>query len=222
MPMPPGGGRYLPPGGGGGDWINRPLPPGGGGPPMPPGPWGGGGDFPPSPMSPGPQRPGPIWGPMPPGGGGGPIWQPMPPAPGPPREGPLPDRREPTREDWARQSRDLERNRALALQNQAQENKATQRRGRDRYAEETAGEMAGGFSPVGRMSTLNNLHRGRTTSVSPRIQKPTLPPVPGGLRGTLQRRPEPGKKRALKNRSVIRQSGGRRGGYGSDMGDITA
>jgi hypothetical protein len=188
-------GPMGPRGGGGagspsGPWINRPLPPG--------------------PMSPGPQRPGPIWGPMPPGGGGGPIWQPMPPAPGPPREGPLPDRREPTREDWARQSRDLERNRALALQNQAQENAARKRRGRDRYAEETAGEMAGGFSPVGRMSTLTN--RGR----------PAPPPVPGGLRGTLQRRPEPRGKRARPSSGRLTNRGGRRGGYGSDMGDITA
>lgn len=112
----------------------KPRPDGGG--PMPP-PGGGGG---------------PIWEPMPPGGGGGPLpdWPPIPrPIPGPPREGPLPDRREPTPEDRRRQADRLERDRALHLQNQEQENAERQRRGRDRYAEETAGEMAGGFSQVG-------------------------------------------------------------------------
>jgi hypothetical protein len=134
-------------------------------------PMGGRGTIP-DPMPPGGGR-GPIWEPMPPGGGGGPTpWPPgggsrdwPPPAPGPPREGPLPDRREPTREDRARQARDLERNRALALQNQAQGNEARERRGRDRYAEETAGEMAGGFSPVG---------GGRIP------RRPEMSPPPGG------------------------------------------
>ena len=84
------------------------------------------------------------WGKPRPDGGG-----PMPLPPGPWGEGPLPDRRGPTPEDRRRQADRLERDRALHLQNQEQENAERQRRGRDRYAEETAGEMAGGFSQVG-------------------------------------------------------------------------
>jgi hypothetical protein len=106
---------------------------GGGVMPLPPGPWGGGG---------GGQMPPPIE--------TSPDWPPFPrPTPGPPREGPLPDRRIPTPEDRRRQADRLERDRALYLQNQEQENAERQRRGRDRYAEETAGEMASGSSPVG-------------------------------------------------------------------------
>ena len=73
---------------------------GGGVMPLPPGPWGGGGG-----------------GQMPPPVETSPDWPPFPrPTPGPPREGPLPDRRIPTPEDRRRQSARLARERRRARQ----------------------------------------------------------------------------------------------------------
>ena len=73
---------------------------GGGVMPLPPGPWGGGGG-----------------GQMPPPVETSPDWPPFPrPTPGPPREGPLPDRRIPTPEDRRSQSARLARERRRARQ----------------------------------------------------------------------------------------------------------
>ena len=117
MPLPQGpwgggGGRDFPPPREG-PWppppIGREFPPG---PRNPDGPWppptGPSRDYP-SP-TPGPPRPRDEW-PMPPRDYPSPT-------PGPPREGPLPDRREPTREDRRRQSDRLARERRQLRQRQ--------------------------------------------------------------------------------------------------------
>ena len=71
----------------------------------------------------------------------------------------------------------------------------------------------------GTMATLTNRATPSGRAGPPRELPP---PVPGGLRGTLRPRPEPRGKRTRPSSGRLTNRGGRRGGYGSDIGDITA